>query len=49
MSKYEDQRLQRISENKEKLEALALSHLAYSLKVPTQNTKNKKGKERDEC
>jgi len=27
---------------------LGLSHLAYSLKVSTQNTKNKKGKERDE-
>ncbi|XP_068487157.1 uncharacterized protein [Phaseolus vulgaris] len=48
MSKYEEQMLQRIAENKEKLEALGLSHLAYSLKVPTQNTNNKKGKERDE-
>ena len=48
MSKYEEQMLQRIAENKEKLEALGLSHLAYSLKVPTQNTNNKKRKERDE-
>jgi len=44
MSKYEEQRLQRIAENKEKLEVLGLSHLPYSLKVRTQNTKSKKGK-----
>ena len=48
MSKYEEQKLQRIAKNKEKLEALGLSHLSYCCKVPTQDTKNKKGKERDE-
>jgi len=41
MSNYEEQRLQRITENKLRLEALGLSHITHSLKVPIQNTKNK--------
>jgi len=48
MSNYEEQRLQRIEENKAKLEALGLSHTTYSLKVSIQNTKTNKEKKRDE-
>jgi len=48
MSSYEEQRLQRITENKAKLEALGLRHTAYSLRASIQNTKNKKKKKRDE-
>jgi len=48
MSNYEEQRLQRITKNKARLETLGLSHTTYSLKVWIQNTKNKKEKKRDE-
>jgi len=48
MSSYEEQRLQRIAENQARLEALGLYHTVYSLKASIQNTKNKKGKKRDE-
>jgi len=37
-----------MEKNKAKLEALWLSYIAYCLKVSTQNTKNRKGKEKDE-
>jgi len=48
MSSYEEQRLQRIVENKAKFEALGLYHTTYSLRASIQNTKNKKEEKRDE-
>jgi len=48
MSKYEEERLQRIIKNKARLEALGLPCLAYPLKSLTHNIKKKKGKERGE-
>ena len=48
MSKYEEERLQRIAKNEAKFEALGISRKVFSLRVLTQNTKNKKGRRIDE-
>ena len=48
MSNYKEERLQRIAKNETKFEALVISRKASSLRVLTQNTKNKKGRRRDE-
>jgi len=46
MSKYEEERLQRITNNKARLETLGLPCLAYPLKSLTQNIKKKKKKKK---
>ncbi|QCE11433.1 hypothetical protein DEO72_LG10g2666 [Vigna unguiculata] len=48
MSNYEEEKLQRIAKNEAKFEALGISRKVSSLRVLTQNTKNKKGRRIDE-
>jgi len=48
MSKYKEERLKRITDNKARWETLGLPCLAYPLKSLTQNINNEKGKERGE-